>query len=104
MEPLHRYDGEYYEEEHIKPHIVYRKDARKGPKEDASLCDTTGTKITFKFFSIFFLDCILFLKIKYGVKSRHLLGVLHLVQVSQMSFINMSLMTTAISIAFCFVC
>uniref|UniRef100_A0AAR2JEP4 Peptidase M12B domain-containing protein n=1 Tax=Pygocentrus nattereri TaxID=42514 RepID=A0AAR2JEP4_PYGNA len=29
VEPLHSYDGEHYEEEHIKPHIVYRKDAHK---------------------------------------------------------------------------
>uniref|UniRef100_A0AAR2IQC2 Peptidase M12B domain-containing protein n=1 Tax=Pygocentrus nattereri TaxID=42514 RepID=A0AAR2IQC2_PYGNA len=36
VEPLHSYDGEHYEEEHIKPHIVYRKDAHKSAKEDAS--------------------------------------------------------------------
>uniref|UniRef100_A0A8C2K2Q1 ADAM metallopeptidase with thrombospondin type 1 motif, 9 n=1 Tax=Cyprinus carpio TaxID=7962 RepID=A0A8C2K2Q1_CYPCA len=26
VEPLHSYNGEHYEEEHIKPHVVYRKD------------------------------------------------------------------------------
>lgn len=44
VEPLHSYQGEHYEEEHTKPHIVYRKSA---PKKDASgessACDTSGT-------------------------------------------------------------
>uniref|UniRef100_A0A8C1Z6Z7 ADAM metallopeptidase with thrombospondin type 1 motif, 9 n=1 Tax=Cyprinus carpio TaxID=7962 RepID=A0A8C1Z6Z7_CYPCA len=26
VEPLHSYNGQHYEEEHIKPHVVYRKD------------------------------------------------------------------------------
>ncbi|XP_053508704.1 A disintegrin and metalloproteinase with thrombospondin motifs 9 [Ictalurus furcatus] len=44
VEPLHSYNGEHYEEEHIKPHIVYRKDAHRRAKEDESLCDTAGDK------------------------------------------------------------
>ncbi|KAB5536845.1 hypothetical protein PHYPO_G00112000 [Pangasianodon hypophthalmus] len=44
VEPLHSYNGEHYEEEHIKPHIVYRKDAHERAKEDASSCDTAGHK------------------------------------------------------------
>ncbi|XP_037388444.1 A disintegrin and metalloproteinase with thrombospondin motifs 9 [Pygocentrus nattereri] len=46
VEPLHSYDGEHYEEEHIKPHIVYRKDAHKSAKEDASACDASGHEQT----------------------------------------------------------
>ncbi|KAI5093665.1 A disintegrin and metalloproteinase with thrombospondin motifs 9 [Silurus meridionalis] len=44
VEPLHSYNGEHYEEEHIKPHIVYRKDAHQSAKEDESSCDTAGHK------------------------------------------------------------
>uniref|UniRef100_A0A665UAA7 ADAM metallopeptidase with thrombospondin type 1 motif, 9 n=1 Tax=Echeneis naucrates TaxID=173247 RepID=A0A665UAA7_ECHNA len=33
VEPLHSYQGEHYEEEHTKPHIVYRKSA---PKKQSS--------------------------------------------------------------------
>lgn len=44
VEPLHSYNGEHYEEEHTKPHIVYRK---KAPKKEAAredtACDTSGT-------------------------------------------------------------
>lgn len=43
VEPLHNFKGEHYEEEHTKPHIVYKKSA---PKEQASRenssCDTSG--------------------------------------------------------------
>lgn len=43
MEPLHNYQGEHYEEEHTKPHVVYRK---KAPKQqtsrEGSACDTSG--------------------------------------------------------------
>lgn len=43
VEPLHSYQGEYYEEEHTKPHIVYRKKApsRQSSGEN-SACDTSG--------------------------------------------------------------
>ncbi|KAK6319051.1 hypothetical protein J4Q44_G00102620, partial [Coregonus suidteri] len=45
VEPLHSYNGEHYEEEHTKPHIVYRK---KAPKKEAAgedtACDTSGHK------------------------------------------------------------
>uniref|UniRef100_A0A673A2V3 ADAM metallopeptidase with thrombospondin type 1 motif, 9 n=1 Tax=Sphaeramia orbicularis TaxID=375764 RepID=A0A673A2V3_9TELE len=34
VEPLHSYQGEHYEEEHTKPHIVYRKSA---PKKHSSV-------------------------------------------------------------------
>ncbi|XP_060766580.1 A disintegrin and metalloproteinase with thrombospondin motifs 9-like isoform X3 [Neoarius graeffei] len=44
VEPLHIYNGEHYEEEHIKPHIMYRKDAHKKAKEDTLSCDTAGHK------------------------------------------------------------
>uniref|UniRef100_A0A674E916 ADAM metallopeptidase with thrombospondin type 1 motif 9 n=1 Tax=Salmo trutta TaxID=8032 RepID=A0A674E916_SALTR len=37
VEPLHSYNGEHYEEEHTKPHIVYRK---KAPKKEAAREDT----------------------------------------------------------------
>uniref|UniRef100_A0A4W4GDV2 Peptidase M12B domain-containing protein n=1 Tax=Electrophorus electricus TaxID=8005 RepID=A0A4W4GDV2_ELEEL len=40
VEPLHSYNGERYEEEHIKPHVVYRKDTR----EDTSSPDASGRK------------------------------------------------------------
>lgn len=47
MEPLHSYQGEDYEEEHTKPHIVYKKSAPKQDlTEDSSACDTSGTKHT----------------------------------------------------------
>lgn len=43
VEPLHSYQGEHYEEEHTKPHVVYRKSAPKNqtPGEN-SPCDTSG--------------------------------------------------------------
>ncbi|XP_033822134.1 A disintegrin and metalloproteinase with thrombospondin motifs 9-like [Periophthalmus magnuspinnatus] len=45
VEPLHSYQGEHYEEEHIKPHIVYKKTAsKKDISEDNSICDTAGHK------------------------------------------------------------
>lgn len=45
MEPLHRYRGEDYEEEHTKPHIVYRKSAPRAPaSSDHAACDTSGHK------------------------------------------------------------
>lgn len=60
VEPLHSYNGEHYEEEHIKPHIVYRKDAHRRAKEDESLCDTAGKKVhlnsLFLSFFLFFLE------------------------------------------------
>uniref|UniRef100_A0A6Q2YUB0 Peptidase M12B domain-containing protein n=1 Tax=Esox lucius TaxID=8010 RepID=A0A6Q2YUB0_ESOLU len=44
VEPLHSYNGEHYEEEHTKPHIVYRTNS---PKTEATgngtACDTSGT-------------------------------------------------------------
>lgn len=47
MEPLHSYQGEHYEEEHTKPHIVYRKTAPKKrtteeEEEESSACDASG--------------------------------------------------------------
>lgn len=48
VEPLHIYNGEHYEEEHIKPHIMYRKDAHKKAKEDTLSCDTAGKKVSLK--------------------------------------------------------
>ncbi|KAM7423138.1 hypothetical protein PAMA_010928 [Pampus argenteus] len=45
VEPLHSYQGEHYEEEHTKPHIVYRKsDPKKQTSGDNSSCDTSGHK------------------------------------------------------------
>ncbi|XP_061583837.1 A disintegrin and metalloproteinase with thrombospondin motifs 9 [Cololabis saira] len=45
VEPLHSYQGEHYEEEHTKPHIVYRKRAaEKRESEETSVCDTSGHK------------------------------------------------------------
>lgn len=53
MEPLHSYNGEDYEEEHIKPHIVYRKDAHKrDEEEDAEACDAAGEKVFLSLFSL----------------------------------------------------
>uniref|UniRef100_A0A3Q3FHS5 ADAM metallopeptidase with thrombospondin type 1 motif, 9 n=1 Tax=Kryptolebias marmoratus TaxID=37003 RepID=A0A3Q3FHS5_KRYMA len=47
VEPLHSYQGEHYEEEHTKPHIVYRKRASKNhTSEDTSACDTSERGIT----------------------------------------------------------
>lgn len=46
VEPLHSYQGEHYEEEHTKPHIVYRKAAAKKrttAKEESSACDASGS-------------------------------------------------------------
>uniref|UniRef100_A0A672GMH5 ADAM metallopeptidase with thrombospondin type 1 motif, 9 n=1 Tax=Salarias fasciatus TaxID=181472 RepID=A0A672GMH5_SALFA len=44
VEPLHNYQGEHYEEEHTKPHIVYRKSAPKNQTTgETSACDTSGT-------------------------------------------------------------
>lgn len=44
VEPLHSYKGEHYEEEHTKPHIVYRKSAPKKQTDgEDSACDTSGT-------------------------------------------------------------
>lgn len=49
VEPLHSYQGEHYEEEHTKPHIVYRKRAsEKRTSEEASACDTSGV-VYFKY-------------------------------------------------------
>uniref|UniRef100_A0A671UMU0 ADAM metallopeptidase with thrombospondin type 1 motif 9 n=1 Tax=Sparus aurata TaxID=8175 RepID=A0A671UMU0_SPAAU len=31
VEPLHSYQGEHYEEEHTKPHVVYRKSLKRRP-------------------------------------------------------------------------
>ncbi|XP_051531405.1 A disintegrin and metalloproteinase with thrombospondin motifs 9 [Myxocyprinus asiaticus] len=42
VEPLHSYNGEHYEEEHTKPHIVYRKDPLKRTLEDSTACETSG--------------------------------------------------------------
>lgn len=42
MEPLHSYNGEHYEEEHIKPHVVYRKDASKKTVDYSTTCETSG--------------------------------------------------------------
>lgn len=45
MEPLHSYNGVHYEEEHNKPHIVYRKDtAKKAGKTEEDVCETSGKK------------------------------------------------------------
>lgn len=45
VEPLHNYQGEHYEEEHTKPHVVYRKKAPKQqPSGESSACDTSGTQ------------------------------------------------------------
>ncbi|XP_061542969.1 A disintegrin and metalloproteinase with thrombospondin motifs 9 isoform X3 [Phycodurus eques] len=45
VEPLHSYQGEHYEEEHTKPHIVYRKSAPEKEKSvENSACDTSGHK------------------------------------------------------------
>ncbi|XP_061689162.1 LOW QUALITY PROTEIN: A disintegrin and metalloproteinase with thrombospondin motifs 9-like [Syngnathoides biaculeatus] len=45
VEPLHSYRGEHYEEEHTKPHIVYRKSAPEKEKSvENSTCDTSGHK------------------------------------------------------------
>ncbi|XP_056293354.1 A disintegrin and metalloproteinase with thrombospondin motifs 9 [Pseudoliparis swirei] len=44
VEPLHSYRGERYEEEHTKPHVVYRKrvaEQQAAAAED-SACDTSG--------------------------------------------------------------
>lgn len=44
VEPLHNYQGEHYEEEHTKPHVVYRKSApKKQTSGENSACDTSGT-------------------------------------------------------------
>lgn len=43
VEPLHNYQGEHYEEEHTKPHVVYRKSApKKQTSGENSSCDTSG--------------------------------------------------------------
>uniref|UniRef100_A0A3B3BTR9 ADAM metallopeptidase with thrombospondin type 1 motif, 9 n=1 Tax=Oryzias melastigma TaxID=30732 RepID=A0A3B3BTR9_ORYME len=43
VEPLHSYQGEHYEEEHTKPHIVYKKRAsKKQTSGNTSACDTSG--------------------------------------------------------------
>lgn len=43
VEPLHSYQGEHYEEEHTKPHVVYRKSApKKQTSGENSACDTSG--------------------------------------------------------------
>uniref|UniRef100_A0A671LTY8 A disintegrin and metalloproteinase with thrombospondin motifs 9-like n=1 Tax=Sinocyclocheilus anshuiensis TaxID=1608454 RepID=A0A671LTY8_9TELE len=42
VEPLHSYNGKHYEEEHIKPHVVYRKDASKKTVDDSTTCETSG--------------------------------------------------------------
>uniref|UniRef100_A0A8C4IAA9 ADAM metallopeptidase with thrombospondin type 1 motif, 9 n=1 Tax=Dicentrarchus labrax TaxID=13489 RepID=A0A8C4IAA9_DICLA len=46
VEPLHSYQGEHYEEEHTKPHVVYRKSAPKKQQTSGenSACDTSGHK------------------------------------------------------------
>ena len=44
VEPLHSYQGEHYEEEHTKPHIVYKKSApKKQTSGENSACDISGT-------------------------------------------------------------
>lgn len=48
VEPLHSYQGEHYEEEHTKPHIVYRKTAakkRSAEEEESSACDASGGEL-----------------------------------------------------------
>ncbi|XP_030632604.1 A disintegrin and metalloproteinase with thrombospondin motifs 9 [Chanos chanos] len=42
VEPLHSYNGEHYEEEHNKPHIVYKKDTLKKAEGEQTSCDTSG--------------------------------------------------------------
>uniref|UniRef100_H3D0N5 ADAM metallopeptidase with thrombospondin type 1 motif, 9 n=1 Tax=Tetraodon nigroviridis TaxID=99883 RepID=H3D0N5_TETNG len=43
VEPLHNYQGEHYEEEHTKPHVVYKKRAPKPQTSgESSACDTSG--------------------------------------------------------------
>ncbi|MEQ2287944.1 hypothetical protein AMECASPLE_017959 [Ameca splendens] len=45
VEPLQSYQGEHYEEEHTKPHIVYRKlSSGNHTSEETSACDTSGHK------------------------------------------------------------
>ncbi|XP_053298458.1 A disintegrin and metalloproteinase with thrombospondin motifs 9 [Pleuronectes platessa] len=45
VEPLHSYQGEHYEEEHTKPHIVYKKSApKKKTSGENSACDISGHK------------------------------------------------------------
>ncbi|XP_057217924.1 A disintegrin and metalloproteinase with thrombospondin motifs 9 [Triplophysa rosa] len=44
VEPLHSYNGEDYEEEHTKPHIVYRKNASKKTVEESTAYETSGHK------------------------------------------------------------
>ncbi|XP_077458454.1 A disintegrin and metalloproteinase with thrombospondin motifs 9 [Stigmatopora argus] len=45
VEPLHSYQGEHYEEEHTKPHIVYRKSTpEKDISGESSACDISGHK------------------------------------------------------------
>ncbi|XP_076845270.1 A disintegrin and metalloproteinase with thrombospondin motifs 9 [Brachyhypopomus gauderio] len=46
VEPLHSYSGEHYAEEHIKPHIVYRRDVEKRAKGDATACGASGHEQT----------------------------------------------------------
>lgn len=50
VEPLHSYQGEHYEEEHTKPHIVYRKTAAKkrtaAEEEESSACDASGSELS----------------------------------------------------------
>uniref|UniRef100_A0AAQ4QNA1 ADAM metallopeptidase with thrombospondin type 1 motif, 9 n=1 Tax=Gasterosteus aculeatus aculeatus TaxID=481459 RepID=A0AAQ4QNA1_GASAC len=49
VEPLHSFQGEHYEEEHTKPHIVYRKRAStKQTTVENSACDTSGHKHKYK--------------------------------------------------------
>uniref|UniRef100_A0A3P9Q081 ADAM metallopeptidase with thrombospondin type 1 motif 9 n=1 Tax=Poecilia reticulata TaxID=8081 RepID=A0A3P9Q081_POERE len=46
VEPLHSYQGEHYEEEHTKPHIVYRKlSSGNRTSEETSACDTSGAPL-----------------------------------------------------------
>nr|XP_019942000.1 PREDICTED: A disintegrin and metalloproteinase with thrombospondin motifs 9 [Paralichthys olivaceus] len=45
VEPLHSYQGEHYEEEHTKPHIVYKKSVpKKQTSGENSACDISGHK------------------------------------------------------------
>ncbi|XP_076123623.1 A disintegrin and metalloproteinase with thrombospondin motifs 9 [Alosa pseudoharengus] len=44
VEPLHSYNGVHYEEEHNKPHIVYRKDTPKKAGREEEACETSGHK------------------------------------------------------------
>jgi len=48
VEPLHSYNGEHFEEEHIKPHVVYRKDASKKSVDDLTACETSGKVLYFE--------------------------------------------------------